>query len=240
MQKTICSIFFQPLEAKRPYSPDGRSAWLKTFRMPAAEPGKYELYTVDTFHEAQRDGSRPAFITPVYPDHLADCLVNEWRNNRAKSDFGRPGIFVCAGDAPTPEELTHWREQQDLWAEAWFLEAQDMDANGGSAGITRLHRACAEYLGRMEPKWVYATDRVSLKPCPLCSERIDERAMKCSKCGNVVDFDRWFDYEQKRTEAEAKLLAMRKKILGEGSETAAPPPAPKIAPPLKQPVSMGR
>jgi len=227
MQKTICSIFFQPLKANRPFAkrPDG--GYNSRFTIAAAEPGEYQTLVVNDVHEMQSNGSQQRFQTPVFADALAADLVSQWRDNKIAGEYGRPGVFVCAGDAPTPEELTRERFIQDTWCEKLCNEAESHWVKGDRGLVSELHRSAAKYLGRESYEWVHAVGMVKLVACPICAVKVDSTAIICKECGNPIDLDRWIQYQHRRSEAEAKLAELKAKI----AISAPPPPAIPAPPP---------
>src|SRR5262245_20014972 len=96
---TICSIYFRDLVTWRPYSVEGKvittpqpggagGGFQHRFFIPAAAPGKYETLEIHEMYELQKDGSRQAYSTKVYPDGvggLAEDLVRDWRDYKTHS-----------------------------------------------------------------------------------------------------------------------------------------------------------
>lgn len=227
---TICSVFFQPLKTQRDYSPNGRNGFLWTFEMPAVKSrDAFEVLPIYTHWQEQRNGREQQWQTPVFAEDLADDLVTTWRDNRQFLEQGRPGIMKIAGDTPTAEELATMHQWQDAWCEAHYIEAEDLNAKGAKAGITKLHRACAIHIGREAAEWVHNVASASLMPCPLCTARIDSTSIVCRECGNIVDFDRYLNHQQRMAEYEAKVAEMREK---RGLSTA--PQGKLVVPPLPQ------
>lgn len=229
---TICSVFFQPLKAWRAYAETENSGFAATFKIPEVQDrDSFELLIVGTTYENQQNGSQQSFRTPIYPEHLADDLVNEWRDQRRFVEVGRPGIMVIAGEKPTSEELAQMHTWQDQWCEAHYSEAEDMFANGARAGITKLHRDCAKHLGRESAEWVYNQAPTSLISCPLCTAKIDSASIVCRECKNVVDFEKFVQHQAKQTEYEAKVAEMRNKT---ELAAATAPQGKLVVPPLPQ------
>jgi hypothetical protein len=224
MQKTICSIFFQPLKANRPFAARGTKGFNHTFEMPAAEPKQFHTLVVDDVDEMQRNGSQQTFVTPVYADALAECLISEWRANKIANEYGRPGIFVCAGSQPTDEELARERNIQTVWCEKLVNEAEGHWVKGDRELVSQLHREAAKWLGREAYDWVHNTGQAKLTACPFCATKIDEAAIVCRECRNVINLDKWTQAQTRQIEAEHKLAELRKKLMPEAE-------APKVAPP---------
>lgn len=229
MQKTICSVFFQPVKANRPFAPTANGGYNVAFEIPAAAQGEYHVLTVSDVYELQRNGSQQQFTTPVFADALAVDLVNEWRNNKIANEHGRPGIFVCAGDKPTPEELNRERMIQTVWCEILVNEAESHWVQGKRDLVSELHREAAKWLGREAYNWVHNQGQVSLMACPFCATKIDQTAIVCRECGNVIDIDRWTQAETRKIEAQAKLEKL-KADLGVSMKPSAPPPLQPNAP----------
>jgi hypothetical protein len=230
-QFTICSVFFQALEAQRDYSPTGRPGFLRTFRMPAVKSrDSYELLLVTTHWQDQRNGSEQRFTSPVFADELAKDLVTNWRDQRQFLEMGRPGIMVIAGTTPTPEELETMHRWQDAWCEAFCIEAEDMNANGKKSGILQLHRDCAIHIGRESAEWVYNLAPTSLISCPMCAARIDSASIVCRECRNVVDFDRYLQRQQKQAEIEARVKELKANNLSMPDPATQARPLPPVPP----------
>ncbi len=220
MQKTICSIFFEPLTATRPFSkqpwqPDDRhrpGGFLSRFQIEACEPGQHRLLVVNDVFELQTNGSEQAFCTPVYGDLLARDIVNEWRDNKLFSIYGKPGIIICAGSEPTAEELATIHGWQVGWCKAIVNDAESQWVQGNRAGVTDLAKRAARWLGEMNYEWVRDNVQTSYVNCIFCQTRIDSRALICKECGKPQDMQRWLQHEMERIEAEAKLDEFKKKL----------------------------
>lgn len=235
MQKTICSIFPEPVFARRNYAKRPGGGFLSTWSIDAASPEDPKLLVVSDAFELQRNGSQQKFETPVFGDLLAEDFVNEWRDSRRFTEFGRPGIFICAGDTPTTDELEQAKLGQDLYAEAYFNEAEDMFANGARAAITATHRMWAKYLGRENAPWYNRTERVTTTDCPFCRTKVDSQAIKCRECGGILDEDAWYKAELRRLEAQARLDQKKAELEARYPKPAAHVPAPPEIAPVPQP-----
>lgn len=237
MAKTICSIFFQPLVANRPYAKrtSGPQGFNAKYEIPAAKSGEYHLITIEDVDEQQNDGSQRKFVTPVFAEHLADDLVTEWRSNKIANEYGRPGVFVCELATPTDEELARERFIQETWCVKLVNEAEGYWVQGNRGLVSELHRAAAKYLGREAYEWVHSAGQVQLTACPFCATMIDKTAIVCKECGNTIDLDRWFQAQSRQIEMEAKLAELRKQLNVIAPETAKAVPVPPLAPPPLQP-----
>lgn len=239
MPKTICSIFFQPRTTTRPYALQQTTPGSNTpggynhrFSIAAAKPGEYETCIVpDVMYEYQYIFKGKTMSSPVFADHVAPCIVGEWRDV-VNHNEGGPGIFICAGDTPTPAELKSARARQSLWCEKLVNEAEGAWINGKRDEIKQLHRDAATYLGRLSFAWMQDDGEVVLVNCPSCYSKINSAASVCAVCRNIVDFSRHQEQMLKHAKMQAELDAAIKKF--QASEQAAPEPVkPITAPPLQ-------
>lgn len=150
-----------------------------------------------------------------------------------------PGVWVCAGDQPTPEESKTWRRRQEEYANTCAKMADEYHFTKQGAEISTLFRAMAEWLG-LDPRnhpWMRDTRRGEVKPCPYCRKQIDSESIKCGECGEIVDVAAY--NAMKRTLAEPSFvdLKLAEAMPAEPLEPVAVPAAPAkpgtiLTPPL--------
>jgi len=100
-------------------------------------------------------------------------------------NYEKWGVFVCAGDRPTEEELSRARAKLTKTYQDLVFEADQLHARpNGFRDITDVHRRAAKYLGQERP-WAYTPQQ--LVPCPGCGERLVPTVAVCKHCGAVLD-----------------------------------------------------
>lgn len=226
---TICSVFFQPIHAVRNYRPfDNSGGYTSHFSMEACKQGEHKLLKIGNYFEHTYVGERKYMDTPVYCDGINGLgfdLVNEWAENALGADKGGPGIFCCAGDEPTAEELERAFARQTAWADHICLLAEIEWINGRKGNVSKLQREAAHWLGRAaEYEWVSDRGTVRVTFCPMCAQSIDGRAIVCPKCHNIVDFTRYQQYLESMEKLRARLGDEAKNLLPEKPIVPLPPP----------------
>ena len=98
MKRTILSVCNWPLTATRDYSENGVTAFKHKYEIPAVPKGEYKLLTVTDLWDRMHVSEGQYSPLPVYGEHIADDLVEEWTGDMAA---GRPGCIVLKGDGPT-------------------------------------------------------------------------------------------------------------------------------------------
>ncbi|HEY6020820.1 MAG TPA: hypothetical protein VIY48_13260, partial [Candidatus Paceibacterota bacterium] len=115
---------------------------------------------------------------------LAEDLIGIHRDD----NLTRFGVFIAEGDEPTEEELAK--------ARAAMEENMRRDVSEADASWARYHdpkhismhgRAAAEYFG-LRREWTI--DMKQMVPCKGCQELISPIAVKCPKCGAILDMEK--------------------------------------------------
>lgn len=209
MTKTICSVYFRDCVAYRPYKPRDRETGHNTrFFLPAAPRDGYTLLQIEEMDELQRLSSDFApFNAQVSAGSIARDLMNEWGGNAPGDEHGGPGIFICAGNEPTEEELKRARARQARWCQWLVNGAQGEWINGNRNNIKDLHRAAAVWLGMERFEWLKEPEQAKTKKCPLCSSQIDGDAMVCPVCRHIIDARRFYAAQADLKAIEAEFAA---------------------------------
>lgn len=223
MQRTICSLYYKALEARRPYRRrdfEGDSGFNTIFRIPAAPRDGYQLLTIHDMEDSVQFSSDVP-VTYLWKDttgeKVAADLITEWRSNVANPDIGTPGIFICEDNdvkdskgkvvkpatEPSARELALWRDSQTRYCEDVCIEATDL-LNTGKRKLIKAHKhgEAAVWLGRSFD-WQKAPEQTFTRDCPVCGAAVKAGVFKCSSCGEMFDpagYDNWKKSMQRVTE----------------------------------------
>jgi zinc ribbon protein len=103
-------------------------------------------------------------------------------------DLREHGIFVCAGERPTANELASATTRRDAYYHQLVAEGDTMWARGHSfREISDLHRRAAIALG-VEREWAYVPTRFA--DCPACGEKVKPGVAVCKHCGAILDAEK--------------------------------------------------
>ena len=203
MQRTIASIFYNPLDARRPYRPrTAEGGFLTPFHLDAAPRDGYTLLTVEDMDEWYKFSSEAPLTPMLIPgEQLAEDLVREWRDTMPGGEQARIGVFVCTdldevhpvsgkvlrpATEPSERELAQWRQTQTTSCEYLCLEAGDLYTNGKRKEIGIRHKDAAAWLGKSYP-WMRPAEQTFTKPCPLCRHQIESDSIICGNCKTVIN-----------------------------------------------------
>lgn len=107
-------------------------------------------------------------------------------------DLEQHGIFVCAAERPSEQELASAREIRDAWHQQLVAEADEMWARGHSyREISDMHRRAALAM-KVEREWAYVPQRSV--DCPACGEKLRPGVAICKHCNAVLDAARAAKY----------------------------------------------
>lgn len=170
-----------------------RHKGITTYIMPAARKGEFTTLVVRDTYAFNRNYSAPG--VQLYPAHIpasvvAENLVQRWKNGHvgAKEGLG-PGIAICAGDTPTPDEVESVRVRQEEYFRTLIHEADSLFAKEGGLNIRDDHRMAADWMGTQERPWFKAIKAAAMVRCPACAEEIRAEAKLCRFCRtNIADF----------------------------------------------------
>jgi hypothetical protein len=114
---------------------------------------------------------------------IAADLCREINGDAGEDSF--LGAFVCAGDAPTPAEISDARRRLDAFYRRKVAEADREWARSHShLFLDDLQRRAARELG-LEREWNYQLHETS--DCPGCGERVKPGVAVCKSCGAILD-----------------------------------------------------
>jgi len=121
---------------------------------------------------------------------IAEDIARELNSDSGEGSFH--GVFVAAGDAPTPQELSEARTRLDVFHKR-LVDAADLEweRTKNPMFITDLERRAARLLG-LEKPWLY--DAKPLADCPVCAEKIKHGVAVCKSCGAILDREKAAQY----------------------------------------------
>ncbi len=128
-------------------------------------------------------GDKRTLPLQITAREIADDICREINSDAGERSF--LGVFVCAGDAPTEEELRGARENLDTFYRALVAAAdREWERSHSYLFIHDLQRRAAENLG-LEKEWFYRARETA--ECPGCGERVKPNVAVCKTCHAVLD-----------------------------------------------------
>jgi len=249
MQRTICSVFYKELTARRNYKSANEhrpGGYMTTWRLPAAEKGKYSTLVVEDMVEQFRIMSdAPPSELRVFADGaggVAEDILNEFTGHVPGETFGAPGIFICydndvkdasgkvitAATEPSARELDAAIKRQTRWCTWQEMDADSKWINGRRSEIYDQHRDAATWLGHENKEWMKPPQQDDIGHCPVCGSQTINNPMVCPNCTKIIDYERFFNYERQQREFKEKYEAMERDAAEEKArlERRAKDPAP--------------
>jgi hypothetical protein len=137
--------------------------------IPARAPGEpYALVEITSRGDALDLGDNRRFAFTISARDIAEDLLRDLREH---------GIFVCAGDRPSAEELASVTTRRDAYYHQLISEGDTMWARGHSfREISDLHRRAVIALG-VEREWAYVPTRFA--DCPACGKKVKPSVAVC-------------------------------------------------------------
>jgi hypothetical protein len=150
------------------------------YHIPARAPREpYALVEITSRGDALDLGDNRRFPFTISARDIAEDLLQDLREH---------GIFVCAGDLPSAEELASATTRRDAYYHQLISEGDTMWARGHSfREISDLHRRAAIALG-VEREWAYVPTRFA--DCPACGEKVKPSVAVCKHCGAILDAEK--------------------------------------------------
>lgn len=154
------------------------------FHIPACPAGKISETVAVTAREDAIDlGDNHRIALHISARDIAADLIQDLEDH---------GIFVCAADSPSAEELAAARARRDGWYSRLVTEADEMWARGHSyREISDMHRRAAFSLG-LPREWAYAPQ--ASRECPACGEKVRAGVAVCRHCKAILDEERAAKY----------------------------------------------
>lgn len=175
----IANITEQRYSAQRTYG---------TFQVAGCAPGETCALTRITPRTAIMDyGDKRTLPLPISAWEIANDLCREINSDAGEQSF--LGVFVCAGSAPTEEELGAAREKLEQFYRALAAAAdREWERSHSVVFINDLQRRAAANLG-LEKEW-FTTTPAYAGDCPGCGERVKPGVAVCRVCHAVLDRDK--------------------------------------------------
>lgn len=185
---TICSIYPRDLKSE-PFAHGGRGRVIYELKAGSVEKPSY-LRVYNTFTMAQNiyqdsDASQLA-PKPIEARSFAqNDLVGYWASHFVNGTVGRIGVFICAGDEATPQELEQAKQlQEEFFKEQVRLADEKWFGGERKFNLTEARRA-TKWLKDLDVKrhpWLADVRYDSTKLCPQCSEQVASTSHYCKEC----------------------------------------------------------
>jgi hypothetical protein len=149
-----------------------------------AEGEAYALTRVTPRTAVMDYGDKRILPLPISAREIAEDLCREVNSDAGERSF--LGAFVCAGNAPTEEELRGAREKlQEFYKSLVASADREWERSHSHLFIHDLQRRAAANLG-LEKEWYYHAPAYAGE-CPGCGERIKPGVAICRSCGAILD-----------------------------------------------------
>ena len=198
---TIASVY--PAERKMtfPWGPVGMAS--TTYVLAAAAPGSVSTLTVEDAYQRNYYGEDVGYRNDLQTaEQTAKNLVHCW----AIAVLGatgsvHPGIWICAGAKPSPEEIAQAKAAQEAYFEGLVVEADAEWKQGRPRNVSELARQAAIWMGREDAyEWVKPMTQTAQEDCPLCKTRIPAGAIICPNCrGQIREMPKELAFVGKRS-----------------------------------------
>jgi hypothetical protein len=175
-----------------PFSAPQKSAQPSAFAKATADkgvavlpkPARAVALTVVTPRTSIMDlGDKRTMDLRVSAREIADDLCREINGDAGEDSF--LGAFVCAGDAPTDEEIAAATSRLEAFYRRKVAEADREWARSHShLFLDDLQRRAARTLG-LEREWNY--ELRESQECPGCGERVKPNVAVCKSCGAILN-----------------------------------------------------
>ena len=219
-KRTICSIYFDRLEATRNYSfsPDG--PFHTKFSIDGCKRGEHKTLEIVDMFEREYRGSGMYGTSPVYADTsgikgvppnggIAHDLLQDWSENRLGGSVAKIGVFICAGDKPTKAELDAAEASQTRFCDYIITKADDDWVSGRKHLVGEFQRKCAEWLGDTNHPWFVGNKGQMMATCPFCGMQKVGDVPVCQNCKHVTDPEKYALLMEIQEKVKAKLAEFK-------------------------------
>ena len=128
-------------------------------------------------------GDKRTLPLAIAAREIAEDICREINSDAGERSF--LGVFVCAGDAPTAEELKSAQEKLDEFYRALVSAAdREWERSHSFLFIHDLQRRAAAKLG-LEKEWHYQARET--EECPGCGDRVKPGVAVCKSCHAILN-----------------------------------------------------
>jgi ribosomal protein L32 len=155
-----------------------------TFQIAGRGDGQEFALTRITPRTAVMDyGDKRTLPLAISAREIAEDICREINSDAGDKSF--LGVFVCAGEAPTAEELRAAGERLDEFDRALVASAdREWERSHSFLFIHDLQRRAAARLG-LENEWHYQARET--QECPGCGTRVKPGVAVCKSCGAILN-----------------------------------------------------
>jgi hypothetical protein len=155
-----------------------------TFQIAGRADGEACAVTRITPRTAVMDyGDKRVLPLPITAREIAEDICREINSDAGERSF--LGVFLCAGDSPTEQELKGARERLDEFYRALVASAdREWERSHSFLFIHDLQRRAAAGLG-LEKEWHYQARET--EECPGCGERVKPGVAVCKSCHAILN-----------------------------------------------------
>src|SRR5580693_7598046 len=155
-----------------------------TFQIAGRGEGESFALTRITPRTAVMDyGDKRTLPLAITAREIAEDLCREVNSDAGERSF--LGVFVCAGDSPTEQELRAAQEKLDDFYRALVAAAdREWERSHSFLFIHDLQRRAAARLG-LEKEWHYQARET--EECPGCGDRVKPGVAVCKSCGAILN-----------------------------------------------------
>lgn len=175
-----------------------RRAPTNTFTVPAGTKEKPGILIVEDTWEAKATSGGGNIR--VLAEHTAQEIVDGQTVHLFRCDASQrayPGIFLCAGDAPTPAEIEDAEGCQRRYWTVLVNAARELARKEKVSEVQEDMRLAGRELGIVGESWQLDVSKDAQKKCVWCAKFIDKAARRCSECSGF------------QTDADAQAFALQ-------------------------------
>jgi hypothetical protein len=155
-----------------------------TFQISGRAAGEEYALTRVTPRTAVMDyGDKRILPLAITAREIADDICREVNSDAGELSF--LGVFVCAGDVPTEDELRSARSRLEEFYRALVAAAdREWERSHSFLFIHDVQRRAAGHLG-LNKEWYYQARETA--ECPGCGERVKPGVAVCKSCKAILD-----------------------------------------------------
>jgi len=174
-QATIANITDQSYTGHRTYG---------VFLIAGRAAGEEYALTRVTPRTAMMDyGDKRTLPLAITAHEIAEDLCREVNSDAGERSY--LGVFVCAGNIPTEDELRGARAKLEEFYRSLVAAAdREWERSHSFLFIHDLQRRAAAHLG-FNKEWYYQVRETA--ECPGCGERVKPGVAVCKSCGAILD-----------------------------------------------------